>query len=285
MNLEHYTQLDGQKVTKCYCNNGYFYVSSDVDSILNDFRWHLHKEHNTNHGTQYVMSSISAYAREKYDIQSASTINIHQIVFFMYAGYNYDTSSYVIDHLNSVQLDNTDMNLDIVTRSRNSYNNFSQGYQLMRRPNRPLGFHPRFWSTVKNKNIGAIHYKDLILRDLGIKIESSSTKSKLNELDCCRIQNYLEYNIANNYKFDFTKFRRYDLDLLDDLRCGRLSEDDELYKFLTRYNNAWYYYRYNLSALFERYNIKKPDIFLDSEGFLVDKNYIRLNPFLGGKIK
>lgn len=94
-----------------------------------------------------------------------------------------------------------------------------------------------------------------------------------------RIQNYIEYNIANNYKFDFTKFRRYDL------RCGRLSEDDELYKFLIRYNNAWYYYRYNLFALFEKYNIKKPDILLDSEGFLVDKNYIRLNPFLGGKIK
>lgn len=284
---KYFKQKNGENIIKCICSDGnYFYVLDDVSELLDDFCWRLHPKSNTNNGTYYVQCSIRNSMREKYSLMNSTRrdIELHKLIFFKYLGYYYDVNKFVIDHINSVQFDNIDSNLDLVNKSENSFNTFSQGYQIMRRPDRPIGFHSRIW--IDNKNIGASSFSNNIETDLGIKISSGSTSSKLNELDCCRIQYYLEYIISSVYRFDFKLFRRYDLDLLDKERCGELSEDDVINLFLNRYkDNAWYYYRYNLKDLFKLYNISKPDIKLDSEGFLVDNFGNYLNPFMRGNVK
>lgn len=282
---KHYTQKNGNKIIKCFtADNKYFYISDDVEDLLDDFCFRLHKESNTNHGTYYVQSSIRSSIRKKYDLINSPRrdIELHKLIFYKYAGYYY-ADNYVIDHLNSVHFDNVESNLDLVSKSENSFNSFSQGYQIIHRPNKPLGFHPRLWT---DKNIGASTYKNEIERDLGIKITTGNIKTKLNELDSCRIQYYLEYVISNSYRFEFKNFRRYDLDILDKERRGVVSSEDALAIFLSNYkDNAWYYYRYGLEDLFNLYSLKKPDVILNSEGFIVDSYGNYLNPFLGGNIK
>ena len=44
---KHYTQKNGNKITKCFtADNKYFYISDDVEDLLDDFCFRLHKESN-----------------------------------------------------------------------------------------------------------------------------------------------------------------------------------------------------------------------------------------------
>ena len=73
-----------------------------------------------------------------------------------------------------------------------------------------------------------------------------------------------------DYRYDFLKDRRKDLDLLDMERTGKISEAEAVYRHVLRYaDNAWYVYRYNLFNYFKGNNIPVPNFSIDSNGFMV----------------
>ena len=73
-----------------------------------------------------------------------------------------------------------------------------------------------------------------------------------------------------DYRYDYLKDRRNDLDLLDMERTGKISEDEAIYHHVLRYaENAWYLYRYNLFEYFKDNNIPIPVYATDSNGFMV----------------
>lgn len=72
-----------------------------------------------------------------------------------------------------------------------------------------------------------------------------------------------------DYRYDFMKDRRHDLDLLDMERTGKISEDEAIYRHVLRYaDNAWFYYRYNLTRYFADNHIPFPRYSLDSDGYM-----------------
>lgn len=73
-----------------------------------------------------------------------------------------------------------------------------------------------------------------------------------------------------DYRYDFLKDRRKDTDILDLERTGQISEDEAIYRHILRYaDNAWFYYRYNLTKYFADNRIPLPRYSRDSDGFMI----------------
>ena len=52
-------------------------------------------------------------------------------------------------------------------------------------------------------------------------------------------------------------------------RTGRISEEEAVYHHVCRYaDNAWFYYRYNLTEYFRDNHLKVPDYAIDEEGYM-----------------
>ena len=242
---EQYRQQDGTDILKVYTKPtskfpegyNYFYVNAKDEDIVDSYTWGLRK---SGKYTSVDVNTGSTYRFEH--------LRLHRELAYKYLGYYPDC----IDHINGVELDNTDVNLNIVSHQQNHFNIPSRGY----------------FSTCSNM------FKPALGFYYGRLYPYNTVHS---EIEACQLQykletDYLRERLGSNYyMYDFLKDRRNDLDILDLERTGIISEGEATYKHVVRYasDNAWYYYRYNLEQYFKDNHLKVPDYKLDEQGYMI----------------
>ena len=146
-----------------------------------------------------------------------------------------------INYINGVEFDNVNQNLDKVTNQQNSWARPSRGYLIAGR-----SFQPHV--AVNSRQIHA--------------------KCTRTEVEAIQLSYQLELQYED-YRYDFLKDRRKDADILNLERTGRISEEEAVYHHVCRYaDNAWFYYRYNLTEYFRDNHLKVPDYAIDEEGYM-----------------
>ena len=169
----------------------------------------------------------------------------HRELFKFYQGYDWQ---YEIDHINMIDYDNVDENLNAVTYGQNGLNKFTQNY-----------------------------YYDKRYGIFCCRLQTNSLYSHIkSENEACILQNELEQvwlkeQLGDDwYMFDFKKYRRGSEDILDLERTGQISEEEATYRHILKYSdNAWYMLRYGLEDYYKEHNIPIPQYSLDSNGFMI----------------
>ena len=146
-----------------------------------------------------------------------------------------------INYINGVEFDNVNQNLDKVTNQQNSWARPSRGYLIAGR-----SFQPH------------------------VAVNSRQIHAKCTRTEVEAIQSAYQLEMQyEDYRYDFLKDRRKDIDILDLERTGQISEDEAVYRHVLRYaDNAWYLYRYNLFEYYKDNNIPIPVYAIDDEGFM-----------------
>lgn len=254
---EYYTQQNGVEIikvilkpTRVFPNGGYFYAPAEAESLVDSYDWFLSKSDSR----YYIRAGFKDSSRR-------TSTNFHKELFKYYQGYTWQDD---VDHINHCEIDNTDQNLNAVTRQQNRFNQYTKGY-----------IYSKDWSAFRAKYLlgGKNYYPFSIVR---------------REDEACIQQNYVDDVIlreklgSDYYMFDFLKYRRGSEDILDLERIGVISEEEATYRHIMKYaDNAWYYLRYGLQDYFKAYNIPVPEYDLDVDGFMIDKvTRKKLCPFL-----
>ena len=225
--IRKYRQQNGDDILKVILKStknfpeGYFYADAADEELVRKYTWFLQKR-------RYVVAFV--YSRQALLFHREKALNIK--------GYYPD----YINHVNGIEFDNIDKNLDMVSQQQNIWCAPSRGYGIVGR-----SFEPKI--AVNSQNI--------------------YTKCTRTEVEAIQSAYQLELQYED-YRYDFLKDRRKDIDILDLKRTGKISEEEAVYKHVLRYaDNAWYYYRYNLAEYFKKYNIPVPTFSIDSDGFMV----------------
>lgn len=243
--IEQYRQVNGVwilkvflKPTKKFPNGGYFYSPAEAIDLVQRYNWLLHQEGN---GVRVMATIGSNYCQKG--------IFFHKELFKFYQGYDWSGD---IDHINMVEIDNTDNNLNVVSRQQNLYNKFTKSYSYRNdygtfQPIIRVNSKPYYPFPVTHREDDACISQN--------KIEQVWLREKLGS----------EY-----YMFDFLKYRRGSEDILDLERIGKISEEEATYRHILKYSeNAWYYLRYGLQDYYNQYHIPIPKYSLDTEGFMI----------------
>ena len=122
-NKEYYTQLDGAEVIKAILKptkvfpegSNYFYAPREAESLIDAYTWSLIKQ---------GKNRVVVIAR-KTDWGTRKTLLFHKELFKFYHDYDCQDD---IDHLNMLEFDNTDQNLNAVTTQQNQFNRLTKGY-------------------------------------------------------------------------------------------------------------------------------------------------------------
>lgn len=254
--IEEYRQKNGVHILKVYCKptrvfaegSNFFYAPSEAIDLVNKYTWCLHTYGKNQVYVTAIDNDSVYYEAGKYH---QDTIQFHTKLFEFYNNYKWQGS---IDHVNGIEIDNIDSNLNAVNQMQNNFNKLSRGYTINTNY-KPASF--RAYVKIDYKN-----YRPY--------------KSVRNEVEACITQNYLEQVDLREklgtqyYMFDFKKYRRGSEDILDLERTGQISEEEAIYQHILRYsNNAWYYYRYGLQDYFKQYHIPVPQYRLDEYGFMI----------------
>jgi len=242
--IEEYRQQNGEHVlkviltpTKTFNNGGYFYAPAEAECLVQRYGWFLFRDYSKN---IYVVAHD-----ENHD-----GIRFHGELFKFYHNcvWNQD-----IDHVNVVEIDNTDANLNAVSRLQNQYNKFVRGYK----------FATRDRSFIPTIRLNGRYYYPF-------------NEYRRTEDVACQQQNYIntiwlkEQMGDAYYMFDFKKYRRGSEDILDLERTGKISEEEAIYQHILRYaDNAWYMLRYGLEDYYKENHIPIPRYALDANGFMV----------------
>lgn len=244
--IKEYKQMNGVCILKVFCKptpkfpegRNFFYAPAEAIELVKKYTWGLHQS-----GNRVV---ITAHAGSGH---FNKVILFHKELFKFYQGYDWQED---IEHINMVECDNTDQNLNATTRQQNQYNRFTKGYNYCNN-----------WGTFRPR----------------IAINSKTyfpTPVTHREDEACILQNNIEEVWLRNklgtdyYMFDFKKYRRGSEDILDLERTGKISEEEAIYKHILKYaNNAWYYLRYGLQDYYNQYHIPIPKYSLDTNGFMV----------------
>lgn len=239
--IKEYRQKDGTdilkvitKPTKLLPVGGYFYCDAKDIDLVEKYNWTI----------DYSHSFQIIYLTTKHN--NRKHLIFHRELAYKYLGYYPDC----IDHINGLEFDNTDKNLNVVTTQQNSYNKPTRSYAILINCFKP--------KLIINKNYFGFYNS--------IKFE----------YEACQLQNKLETDYLRGilkddyYMYDFLKDRRNDIDILDLERTGQISSDEATYRHVIRYakDNAWYYYRYNLEQYFRDNHIPVPDFTTDERGFM-----------------
>ena len=243
--IKQFKQQNGIDILKISCKttknfpecNNYFYCDAKDEDIVDNYTWRLNKR-SMNIDVRTSVGTI-------YNIQR---LLFHQELAYKYLGYYPDC----IDHINGVDFDNTNNNLNEVTQRKNTYNRPSKNY---------------------NKSFEYNSFRARITVDCRVLYPYNSVHT---EVEACQLAyqaetNYLRSILQDDYyMYDFLKDRRDDLDILDLERTGVVSSDEATYKHVIRYakDNAWYYYRYNLAEYFKDNHIPVPSFRTDEGGFM-----------------
>lgn len=253
--IEEYRQQNGDDILKVFLTpnkaapegKNFFFAPAESIDLVKQYRWCIH-----NAGSK--TSSLVVRAEKKLEKKTVQT-TFHKELCYMYNGF------YVkcIDHVNGIDIDNTDKNLNSVSNAQNIFNKFHKGYAVKSaiHCNRYFCFIP------------CAFYNNNPYNPFGSDIN-------LNEDDVCILQNEIEQvwlreQLGDNYyMFDFKKYRRGSEDILDLERTGQISEEEAVYRHILKYsNNAWYMLRYGLEDYYKENHIPIPQYSLDSDGFMV----------------
>lgn len=149
-----------------------------------------------------------------------------------------------IDHISGLKIDNVGSNLEEVTNQQNSRNKQSRGYEI------------------RSIFMPMIKLNGKIIRDTSVRRED----------EACLRQFQFESQMFSDYRYDFFKDRRGDLDIVDLERTGQISSDYATYLHVKRYveNNAWYAYRYNLFDYCNQNGILIPKYELNNDDRMID---------------
>lgn len=245
--IKEYRQKDGtdilkviMKPTKFISNWNYFYCNTKDIDLVEKYNWCIECSRGKLFRVSYRTNRTNGSYRRH--------LLLHRELAYKYLGYYPDC----IDHINLLEIDNIDANLNIVTRQQNRCNTPSKNYDLN---TRDKTFRVRV--TLYGKRISLYSY---------IRTEVEASKlAHLAETD------YLRGILKDDYyMYDFLQDRRNDLDILDLERTGIISAEEATYRHVIRYakDNAWYYYRYNLEQYFRDNHIPVPDFTTDERGFM-----------------
>lgn len=171
--------------------------------------------------------------RHPYVVATEKTYSQQRLCFHREKAHNIlDYYPDCINHINMVEFDDVNANLDVVTNQQNQWYKPSKGYVIDKR-----SFHPHL--EINSRQIYA--------------------KCVRTEVEACQSAYQLEV-IYEDYMYDFLKDRRKDIDILDLERTGQISEDEAVYRHVFRHaaDNAWYVYRYNLFKYFADNHISFP---------------------------
>lgn len=231
--IEKYRQKNGEDILKVILKStqkfpeGYFYCDSCDEELVRQYTWFLQNQRQS-----YVVAVIgSLYSQQTKLFHQEKAFNILD----RYPDY--------INHINGIQYDNVNYNLDVVTNQQNIWCTPSRGYQIVGRSFRPI---------------------------IGVNYHDIYDKHVRTEVEACQVAYQLELQYED-YHYDFLKDRRKDADLLDMERTSRITEEEAIYRHVLRYavDNAWYVYRYNLFDYFKDNRIPIPVYALDSEGYMI----------------
>lgn len=232
-NIKEYRQKDGNDVlkvilkpTKLYPEGAYFYCDNYDEELVKSRTWFLQ-----NQKQPYVVahSQGSHYYRQH--------LRFHQEKAYNISG-NYPK---YINHINGIEFDNVNQNLDKVTNQQNLWCAPSRGYLIAGRSFRPC-----------------------------VRVDSHNIYAKCVRTEVEALQSAYQLELQyEDYRYEFLKDRRKDLDLLDMERTGQISEEEAIYRHVLRYaDNAWYYFRYNLAEYFTDNHIPVPTFSIDSDRYL-----------------
>ena len=229
--IEKYRQQNSEDVLKVILKptqkfpEGYFYCDACDEELVKNYTWCLHTQR-----YPYVIANLgSSYNQQTKQFHQEKAFNI------------LDEYPNYINHINGVEFDNVNQNLDKVTNQQNSWARPSRGYLIAGR-----SFQPHV--AVNSRQIHA--------------------KCTRTEVEAIQLAYQLELQYED-YRYDFLKDRRKDADILNLERTGRISEEEAVYHHVCRYaDNAWFYYRYNLTEYFRDNRLKVPDYAIDEEGYM-----------------
>ncbi len=229
--IEKYRQQNSEDVLKVILKptqkfpEGYFYCDACDEELVKNYTWCIHTQR-----YPYVIANLgSSYNQQTKQFHQEKAFNI------------LDEYPNYINHINGVEFDNVNQNLDKVTNQQNSCARPSRGYLIAGR-----SFQPHV--AVNSRQIHA--------------------KCTRTEVEAIQLAYQLELQYED-YRYDFLKDRRKDADILNLERTGRISEEEAVYHHVCRYaDNAWFYYRYNLTEYFRDNHLKVPDYAIDEEGYM-----------------
>ena len=229
--IEKYRQQNSEDVLKVILKptqkfpEGYFYCDACDEELVKNYTWCIHTQR-----YPYVIANLgSSYNQQTKQFHQEKAFNI------------LDEYPNYINHINGVEFDNVNQNLDKVTNQQNSCARPSRGYLIAGR-----SFQPHV--AVNSRQIHA--------------------KCTRTEVEAIQLAYQLELQYED-YRYDFLKDRRKDADILNLERTGRISEEKAVYHHVCRYaDNAWFYYRYNLTEYFRDNHLKVPDYAIDEEGYM-----------------
>ena len=229
--IEKYRQQNSEDVLKVILKptqkfpEGYFYCDACDEELVKNYTWCIHTQR-----YPYVIANLgSSYNQQTKQFHQEKAFNI------------LDEYPNYINHINGVEFDNVNQNLDKVTNQQNSWARPSRGYLIAGR-----SFQPHV--AVNSRQIHA--------------------KCTRTEVEAIQLAYQLELQYED-YRYDFLKDRRKDADILNLERTGRISEEKAVYHHVCRYaDNAWFYYRYNLTEYFRDNHLKVPDYAIDEEGYM-----------------
>lgn len=241
--IEEYRMKNGKDILKVILkptkvfNQGYFYAPAEAVELVLERSWCLSKS-----GNRIVVVAS----------KGNTTTKFHQELCKFY----HDCYVDYIDHINMVEIDNIDQNLNVVTQQQNGLNQLTRGYIIHNYKHSKLTFQPQ----INLNNQLYYPFKQVNFED------EACIKQHLVEQDFVRVKLQEDY-----YMFDFLKYRRGSEDILDLERTGIISEEEAIYKHISKYkDNAWFYLRFGLQDYFRQYNIPIPAYSLDEQGFMVD---------------
>ena len=229
---EKYRQKNGDNIlkvilksTKTFPDGGYFYCDSCDEELVRSYTWGLKSQKEP-----YVKAVMgSSYSQQQLRFHREKAYNILNY----YPDY--------INHINGIEFDNVNLNLDVVTSQQNLWEKSSRGYGVVGRSFQPYV---------------AVNYQRICAKCTRTEVEA--------------IQFAYQLEVSHeDYMYDFFKDRRKDTDILDMERTGQISEDEAVYHHVLRYaDNAWYYYRYNLVEYFRDNHLNVPAYAIDDEGYM-----------------
>ena len=210
--------------------NGYFYTDNNPVALelINNYSWCLaKKDKNT-----YVLANV--YGQKK-------LLLFHREYAKRVLGYYPD----YLDHINGLEIDNRDENLNIVSQQQNARNRPTIGYKF----ERSRVFRPNY-----------ILNSRLYCRGI-YKSEPEALVATYN----------LREEIYSDYNYNFLEDRRDFEDLLEQEIKGILSHEETIFIRVTYLilDNPWYVYRYNLFDYCKNNNIVIPPYELDNQGFMI----------------
>ena len=230
------------KPTKAF-PNGYFYTDNNpvVRELVESYSWCLYRKDN--------LARVETSFRELNTGQK--TLRFPQAYAYQLLGYSPDC----LDHINGLEIDNRDDNLNIITRQQNARNKPSIGYYFVR----SYCFRPR--CRINDR----LYYRG----------------SYKTEPEALIATYFLRKEVFQDYDYNFYLDRRDDLDILDAELTRKITTQQAIYFHVKRYveANPWYAYRYNLFDYCNHYNIIIPSFCLDNQGFMIDSTGKKLCPY------